>query len=237
MTATSAGVATFTADPANGSPGQDTLTFEPADAVDFDQIRYGSDSVTIVSGAGEGEATNTNPVDRYDVNGDGARSPVDALLVVKDLNSQNTAAAEGEASTMSDAAPYLDVNADGNISPIDALLVISALNQRSSAAGEAAVQGSAIEVVPADEVVAIGDALWTRREAATPVQVAESPLVPAPAVASDSQDVTGWLAAARHASINDVTALDAAVAAASSYREDLIADELLEDLANSWKRN
>ena len=237
MTATSAGVATFTADPANGSPGQDTLTFEPAEAVGFDQIRYGSDSVTIVSGAGEGEATNTNPVDRYDVNGDGARSPVDALLVVKDLNSQNTAAAEGEASTMSDAAPYLDVNADGNISPIDALLVISALNQRSSAAGEAAVQGSAIEVVPADEVVAIGDALWTRREAATLVQVAESPLVPAPAVASDSQDVTGWLAAARHAAVNDVTALDAAVAAASSYREDLIADELLEDLANSWKRN
>ena len=99
------------------------------------------------------------------------------------------------------------------------------------------MQGSVIEVVPADEVVTIGDALWTRREAATPVQVAESPLVPAPAVASDSQDVTGWLAAARHASINDVTALDAAVAAASSYREDLIADELLEDLANSWKRN
>ncbi|MEE3371557.1 MAG: Ig-like domain-containing protein [Planctomycetota bacterium] len=237
MTATSSGVATFTADPANGSPGQDTLTFEPAEAVSFDQIRYGSDSVTIVSAVAEGEATNTNPVDPYDVNDDGARSPVDALLVVKDLNRQHTGAAEGEASAVSDAAPYLDVNADGNISPIDALLVISALNQRASAAGEAAVQGSAIEVAPTEEVVALGDALWTRRESVASLQLTETPLVPTPAVTSDSQDVTGWLAAARHAAINDVTALDAAVVAASSYREDLVADELLEDLANGWKRN
>ncbi|MBB75357.1 MAG: hypothetical protein CMJ75_12685 [Planctomycetaceae bacterium] len=237
MTATSSGVATFTADPANGSPGQDTLTFEPAEAVSFDQIRYGADSVTIVSGAAEGEATNTNPVDPYDVNADGARSPVDALLVVKDLNRQHTGAAEGEASVVSDAAPYLDVNADGNISPIDALLVISALNQRASAAGEAPAHGSAIAVAPPDEVVVFGDALWTRRESVASRQVTEPPVLPTPAATSDSQDVTGWLAAARHAAINDVTALDAAVLAASSYREDLVVDELLEDLANGWKRN
>ena len=196
MTATSSGVATFTTDPADGSPGQDTLTFEPAEAVAFDVIRYGSDSVTIVSAAAEGEATNTNPVDRIDVNGDGARSPVDALLVVKDLNKRNTATAEGESAASSAAVPYLDVNADGNVSPIEALLVISALNQRASGAGEA-VSVPAIEVSQTDEVVTLGDALWTPGESSPQLQVNAQSLVPVSAVAADSQDITGWLAAAR----------------------------------------
>ena len=39
-----------------------------------------------------------------------------------------------------------------------------------------------------------------------------------------------------HASINDVTALDAVVAV-SSYRVDMITDDLLEYLANSLKLN
>ena len=229
MTATSEGTATFTADPANVAPDQDTLTFEPAAAVAFDRIDYGSDSVTIVGGAGEGEATNTNPADPIDVNGDGSRSPVDALLVVKDLNKLNTSAAEGEPGA---AAPYLDVNADGSVSPVDALLVISALNDGPRGAGEAA-QVSVTDVVRNDTAITFGDALWARPESAARVDTVDEPRVPTVAEPQVSQDVSAWLAAARHASISDVSALDAVVAATDRL-EEWIADDLLEELASGW---
>ena len=75
-----------------------------------------------------------------DVNTDGSISPIDALMVINQLNATGTVevggvtlqsgaiaenTAEGETS---DDHGYTDVNNDGFISPIDALMVINALN-------------------------------------------------------------------------------------------------------------
>ena len=60
-----------------------------------------------------------SPVGRYDVNRDGALSPLDALTVINVLNGRAVA----------EVTTY-DVNQDGVVSPLDALLVINRLNNR-----------------------------------------------------------------------------------------------------------
>lgn len=53
-------------------------------------------------------------IDSRDVNGDGSVTPVDALIVINELNSQGVSiVAEGE-----EGAPFMDVNADMSITPI-----------------------------------------------------------------------------------------------------------------------
>jgi hypothetical protein len=62
----------------------------------------------------------------FDVNADENVTPLDALLVINQLNNR---AAEGEDdSTNSSVAVFLDVSGDGSITPMDALLVINNLN-------------------------------------------------------------------------------------------------------------
>jgi VCBS repeat-containing protein len=72
-----------------------------------------------------------------DVNADKAVSPLDALLIINELNktgsrplmSQTLAStAGGEGESNDGGKVYYDVNNDGHISPIDSLLVINALN-------------------------------------------------------------------------------------------------------------
>ncbi len=64
-----------------------------------------------------------------DTNHDGLITPIDALLVINELNSQS----RGSSST----AHNLDTNRDGFVTPIDALLIINELNSRSgSGSGE-----------------------------------------------------------------------------------------------------
>ncbi len=68
-----------------------------------------------------------------DVNVDGYVSPLDALLVINQLNGERyTLIASGSQRLM------LDVNRDDLLSPLDALLVINHLNQASMAEGESA---------------------------------------------------------------------------------------------------
>jgi uncharacterized delta-60 repeat protein len=70
-------------------------------------------------------ATWFNPVDAFDVNGDGLVSPIDALDIINRLNSVGggtlPAAPIG-------AHDFYDTNADGVCSPLDALKVINFLN-------------------------------------------------------------------------------------------------------------
>jgi hypothetical protein len=79
-----------------------------------------------------------NPARPLDVNADTHVSPIDALLVINELN---TGGARGLTGTGSGSPPpvdqgegenqagvYYDVNNDGYVSPIDALMVINALN-------------------------------------------------------------------------------------------------------------
>ncbi len=67
----------------------------------------------------------TNPVDMLDVTADEQVSPLDALLIINDLNEFGARAL----ATRTDGAPYLDVNGDGFLSPLDALLVLNELNR------------------------------------------------------------------------------------------------------------
>lgn len=126
------------ADPADVSPFQDTLLFDPPNTVPINRISYDVANLTIVSGgSGEGESRLQNPTNRWDVNNDSAVSPIDALLVVNRLN-RSGGLGEGEARLVSDPQYYLDVNGDNNVSPLDALQVVNYLNRSGSswASGE-----------------------------------------------------------------------------------------------------
>ena len=63
--------------------------------------------------------------DAYDTNGDGKRSPIDALVVLNHVN-QNVS---GEMGSALDKGLMLDVNNDGRIQPIDALVAINHMQQ------------------------------------------------------------------------------------------------------------
>ena len=65
-----------------------------------------------------------NAEDAYDVNDDGHVSPLDALIVINDLNDRGPRALTSEA----DGGPYIDVNGDKFASPADALGIINFLN-------------------------------------------------------------------------------------------------------------
>ncbi len=140
MTANAIGQASFVGDPADILPLHDTLTYEPVQAVSFNRIRYGSDTVNIVTatgagGSGEGYTNWQNPMD---VNADGFVSPIDVLSVINILNARgsgtlSSGGGEGEPDKL-----YVDTNADGMLTPIDVLGVVNYLNQmyRNSGEGE-----------------------------------------------------------------------------------------------------
>jgi hypothetical protein len=76
-----------------------------------------------------------------DVNSDGITSPVDALMLINDLNengSRQLRNAEGEQPTTESARPkyYPDVNADGWLTPNDVLVVFNRLNVNTQLAAE-----------------------------------------------------------------------------------------------------
>jgi hypothetical protein len=76
-----------------------------------------------------------NAIKPVDVNNDGILAPIDALLIINELNSRGggyqlmplASGGNGEGETASHRN-YIDVNNDGYVAPIDALLVINALN-------------------------------------------------------------------------------------------------------------
>ncbi len=73
-----------------------------------------------------------NPLD---VNDDGTVSPIDALLIINRLNSENRTL-DGTNPLFN---PFVDTSADGILSPLDALLVINYFNKRSGE-GEASAK-------------------------------------------------------------------------------------------------
>ncbi|MCB9941386.1 MAG: hypothetical protein H6823_24400 [Planctomycetaceae bacterium] len=99
-----------------------------------------------------------NQTNRFDVNNDGAVSPLDALQIINDLNSKGSrilVIADG-------VPPYLDVNGDGSVAPIDVLQVINAIEAAASE-GESPLLGdsSPITVVAAAPPMAEGEFVQT----------------------------------------------------------------------------
>jgi hypothetical protein len=97
----------------------------------------------------------TNPLAPNDVNGDGHVSPIDALVVINDLDTVGpslvSAAPQG-------AHAFFDVNDDGAVSAIDALVVINDLNNvvhpGLASAATAAASNSASAAAPAPAATA-----------------------------------------------------------------------------------
>jgi hypothetical protein len=80
-----------------------------------------------------------NPGNRLDVTADGNVVPLDALVVINELNDPQYSAADGKLPTVLPSTappPFLDVDGDGYCTPRDALIVINYLH--SEAEGEAA---------------------------------------------------------------------------------------------------
>lgn len=133
LTARAAGNAEFIGDPADIKPFHDTLFYEPTSPITLNQIRYGLDSVRIVnstSGGGAGEGLQ-NQVNAYDVNNDGHVSPIDALILINQLNAKRSASSSLTSDIVSgEEGPryYIDVDGDGTLSPLDALSVINYIN-------------------------------------------------------------------------------------------------------------
>ena len=131
--ATAAGALDFMSDAADDLPAHFTLIFGEDDPVDFSNITFGSDSLTINAASGFASPF-TNPADQYDADQDGFLTPRDALVVINDL------AANGARSLVSPhlpnaitAAPptsMVDVNSDFFVSALDALWVVNEMAVR-----------------------------------------------------------------------------------------------------------
>ncbi len=69
-----------------------------------------------------------NPFHRMDVNADGFVSPVDALLIISDLNKNGSRALPNPPTSTFSPPPFLDPTGDNFVAPRDALVVIAYLN-------------------------------------------------------------------------------------------------------------
>jgi hypothetical protein len=74
-----------------------------------------------------------NPNIPEDVNGSGSVEPLDALILINEINANQSRSLDGSGLTN---PPYFDVNGDRAVSPLDILQVINYINRRGSGEGE-----------------------------------------------------------------------------------------------------
>jgi uncharacterized protein DUF4394/dockerin type I repeat protein len=101
---------------------------------------FGNFDPPVVASAGSGSMTNL--LNALDVNNDGVVSPIDALLVINQINSGKQTLQAAATST----GPYCDVSGDKSVTPLDALMVINYLNSHPANAGGQG-EGEAIDAV------------------------------------------------------------------------------------------
>ena len=82
-----------------------------------------------------------NPLRSRDVNGDTFVTPIDALLIINDLNYRGSRKLPNPPQPPFVPPPFLDVNRDGFVTPVDALLVINYLNTGGEGEGESGAEG------------------------------------------------------------------------------------------------
>ena len=87
-----------------------------------------------------------NPVDPYDVTGDGVASPADVLQVLLELDSRGVGDLPLPSAEQS-PPPYVDVNGDGRLTPVDALTVLEAVSGQSNGEGEAERWSSLVDEI------------------------------------------------------------------------------------------
>jgi hypothetical protein len=134
--------------PAAGFQGSETFTYTVADG--RGRIAQADVTVRVVPSW----QNLRNPLD---VNSDMRIEPLDALLVINDLNANGP----GRLIDPPTGPPFPDVNGDGFVSPIDALLIINYLNRENGfqgGEGEGEGEGVAREGADGGLVLAGGDA-------------------------------------------------------------------------------
>ena len=107
---------------------------------DFVGLQAAEVTVSIVQGSLTVGAPWQNPRDHFDVNDDTHVTPLDALLVINDLNVNGSRILPRPPVPPNSPPPYPDVNGDGACTPLDVLLVVEFLNE--------AVAGSTARAVP-----------------------------------------------------------------------------------------
>jgi len=84
-----------------------------------------------------------------DVNNDGRVTPIDALLVITQLNADAASGRDGllpvPPTVDFSPPPFLDVNGNGAVEPLDVLIIINELNAQVSGEGEAEGEASAAD--------------------------------------------------------------------------------------------
>ena len=150
-------VTTITTDPADISPDSDVLLFDPPIVVGADRITLDQEVIIIRRGVavdnnfnlaqGEsraaamsqpipGTAAFRNSANRFDVNDDGFVSPLDALMVINELNARGAHSLFDNLTIPAHTSVYLDVNGDDMLTPLDALLIVNRLNAGGASSGE-----------------------------------------------------------------------------------------------------
>jgi hypothetical protein len=169
-----------------GAPIKDRIHADPIDGVpviDFKPVPFGNDlyiqygdefglpllanfDPPVAPGAGtSGSFLSSNPKDPLDVNNDGFVTPIDALLVINEINTHGSHALT---SSGFHTAPFIDTDKDNVVSPHDVLLVINRLNAPS--AGSPGAEGEASDLSPA----AAHDMLFSQLGGATAPAVSDA---------------------------------------------------------------
>jgi len=114
------------------------------------------DPPVVPAAAGAWSVGGTNPDRAQDVNGDGFVTPLDALLLINELNKTGPR----PAAVSPAQGPYLDVTRDGALTPNDALMVVNFLNLQAATAGGEAPEWDAVvaEIASARRKAAAADA-------------------------------------------------------------------------------
>lgn len=100
-----------------------------------DEDSYAGLHEMLVDAAMQSQKPWMNPLDELDVDESTFVSPIDALIVINELNSVGShELPPPTASSLS--PPYFDCNGDGYLTPSDVLQVINFLNEESAASGE-----------------------------------------------------------------------------------------------------
>ena len=127
----------------------------------------------------------------HDVNQDTVLSPLDALLVINDLNLNGARLLPESPSEGEEPPPFPDVNGDGYLTPADALAVINALNAiccTGEGSGEGEATGPAQRDQSGSSPEGEADPVWmslhtdlwnpsTRRHAGALQQIDHEPVV------------------------------------------------------------
>jgi hypothetical protein len=219
------GTLVFSADPADILPLHE-ITVLPQTTVPPARVNYVSSTPAITVIAAAGEAEFTNPGDPFDVNDDGAASPVDALILINFLNEFGninlaalTGAAEGESGHY-----YYDTNRDRLISATDVLGIINHLNSLSTATGE----GEALDAGPGSLLAGVDAPVAAASvSGGSNVTTGDSPVLPGPRVVEQPA-----MPAAEPAA--PPASLVQRVADELPGLEAILADELAEDILAGW---